>query len=177
MIDIKYYRKLKNVTRMSGAFIHQSYNLLEHQYMVGMLFQRFAKLDNVPYDINDLNIVLHHDIVETVTGDLSWVVKNFNQVTKASWATIEEELVHKYFQLEKYSDENIRKGLTELQFLLFKACDILDLFIFIHEEIKLGNRSDEIIEAYNNCLKIFDDINIKNNFPHLKKAADEFKCL
>jgi 5'-deoxynucleotidase YfbR-like HD superfamily hydrolase len=177
MIDIKYYRKLKNVTRMPGAFIHQSYNLLEHQYMVGMLFQKFAKLDNVSYDINDLNIVLHHDIVETVTGDLSWVVKNFNQVTKNCWATIEEEVTYKHFQLQQFSDEKIKFGLTELQYLLFKSCDVLDLFIFIYEEIKLGNRSDEIIDVYNNCLKIFDDINIKNNFPHLKKAVDEFKCL
>ena len=155
-MDIQYYLKCRNVERLSQVYIHQSYNLMSHQWMTGMLFKHFASLEDVPYDINAWDIVLKHDLLETISTDLPWPIKNFNDKTKDSWGIIENELISKHFQLEKYSDENIKKSLNERQYALFKVVDVLDLWIFVKEEISIGNNSKQIKEVEENCIKIID---------------------
>lgn len=166
-MEIKYYQKLRNINRLSMMFTFRNYNLMEHQYMVAMLFRKFASLEDVAYDINVLDLVLHHDIVETVTSDLPWPVKNFSMETKAAWEVIEDKITDHHFQLEKYSDHNLKMGMTKRQYDLFKVCDVLDLLIFVREERKLGNNSEDIIEVEDNCFKIFDSI--ETRFPHIKE--------
>jgi len=173
MIEIHYYQKCRGVKRMGNIFTLRQYNLMEHQYMVGMLFRHFASIEDVPYDINIWDIVLHHDIVEVVTQDLPWPVKNFNQVTKESWRLIENELIKKHFQLEKYSDESIKSILTPRQYALLKACDTLDLLIFVKEEKSYGNCSKEILEVENNCLKIFNSLEF--DFPKIVKFIKDYE--
>jgi len=161
MIDIKYYRKMKNIDRMAMGFKNRPYNLLEHCYGVGMLFRHFASLENVPYDINVWDIVLHHDIVEVETTDLPYTIKNFSQVTKQAWEEIEDELVSRHFQLEPYSDAEIKSSLTPLQFALFKACDMLDLWIFCKEEQAIGNKTRFVQEIVDNCIKVLNSLEFK----------------
>ena len=153
-MEIKYYRKLKNIERLSGTFKHRSYNLLEHQYMVAVLFRHFASKDNVPYDINVLDLVMHHDILEVETGDLIHTVKSLNDVTKDSWNKIEEEILKEHFQLGKYSDEALKSGMSTLQHKLFKACDVLDLWIFSKEEVSIGNKNKNLIDVIGRCEKL-----------------------
>lgn len=173
MIDIKYYCKMKNIDRLAQGYKNRPYNLLEHQYMVAMLFRHFASLEDVSYDINVLDLVLHHDIVEVVSADLPWPIKNFNYKTKEAWGVIEEEVIKKHFQLEKFSDENLKKGMTPIQFALFKACDILDLYIFVKEEMKLGNNTIFIKEVEKNCLDIINSLEF--DFPKIKKFINEYE--
>ena len=170
MIDIKYYRKMKNIDRLAQGYKNRSYNLLEHSYMVAMLFRHFASLEDVPYDMNVFDLVLHHDVVEVISADLPWPIKNFNDKTKEAWNIIEEEVIKKHFQLEKYSDENLKKGMTTLQYSLFKACDILDLYIFVKEEISLGNKAVFIKEVEKNCQEILGSL----EFPKIKKFIQEY---
>lgn len=160
-MDIQYYLKCRNVERLSQVYIHRNYNLMSHQWMTGMLFRHFASLEDVPYDINVWDIVLNHDILETISTDLPWPIKNFSDKTKDAWSVIENELINKHFQLLKYSDENIKKSLNARQFALFKMCDILDLWLFVKEEISIGNNSKQIKEVEENCYKIFDSIEFK----------------
>jgi len=170
---INYYIKCRYTDRLALGFKHRSYNLMEHQYMVGMLFRHFALLEDVSYDINVWNIIFHHDIVETCTLDLPYTVKNFNERVKQSWDKIEEELINKHFKLERYNDKNIKESLTPIQYSLFKACDILDLYIFTMEEISIGNNSKYMKEVESNCKKIINSLDFK--FPHIKKFIDGFK--
>lgn len=173
MIDIRYYQKCRNIHRMSMMFTLRPYNLLEHQYIVGMLFRKFASEEDVSYDINVWDIVLNHDILEVVTTDLPWPIKNFNSKTKESWEVIENEILESNFQLQKYSDENIKSNLNPRQFALFKACDTLDLFIFCKEEQELGNNSKDIKEVISNCFKIMDSLKFK--FPKIIKFMSEYE--
>jgi len=167
MIDISYYRKMKNIDRLSMMFKNRPYNLLEHSYMVTVLFRRFASIEDVPYDMNVLDIVMNHDAVESVTTDLPWDIKNFSDKTKSAWSEIEKELISVHFQLEKYSDDNIKNSLNKRQHDLFKTCDVLDLLIFVKEEIDIGNNSDYIKKVYSNCLILLE--NIDSQFPKIKQ--------
>lgn len=173
MIEIKYYQACRGVKRMGNIFTLRPYNILEHQYIVGMLFRNFASKEDVPYDINVWDIVLNHDIIEAVTQDLPWPVKNFNPVTKEAWQTIENEILKSHPQLCKYSDEEMKKRLNERQHALMKACDTLDLFIFVKEEQKYGNCSKEILEVEQNCLRILEGLKFK--FPKIQKFIENGK--
>jgi len=160
---IRYYRRMKNVDRMSGTMKHRPYNLLEHQFMVAVLFRMFASRENVAYDMQVFDLVLNHDAVESITSDLVYPVKNASNKTRECWDIIEEEVLKSHPALERYSDKNLKEGMTESQRNLFKACDYLDLWIFLKEEIALGNTSRDIVEMLENCERLipkgFESIN------------------
>lgn len=163
-MDIEYYRKCKNVDRLALQTIHRGYNLMEHMYGVAILFKKFANLEEVRYGLEEFDLVLHHDLIEVISIDLPWNVKNLNKVTKRAWEIIEEEVIKKHPQLEQYSDKNIKNNLNEKQYALFKICDYLDLWIFIKEEIALGNVTKPILEVETNCIKLISDICNKHGF-------------
>lgn len=172
-MEIAYYRKMRNIDRLSMMYKTRRYNLLEHQYMVTVLFRHFASKEDIPYGINELDLILHHDAVESVTSDLSWEVKNFNKIVKESWEIIEQQLCSKHFQLNKYSDENLVGGLNDIQYKLFKACDVLDLLIFVKEEISYGNKSLDIVNVLNNCFMLLEKY--ADGFPKLSAFVEDLK--
>jgi len=153
-MDIKYYRRLKNVDRLGIEAKLREYNLLEHQYMVAMLFRHFACKEDVAYDILIFDIILHHDIVETVTSDIPYPVKNFNSKTVECWSIIEQEVIQHHEQLIRYTDKNIENAMTPKQFSLFKVCDLLDLWIFLREEQTMGNNNNECKKIIKTCEKL-----------------------
>ena len=167
---IRYYRRMKNVDRMSGTIKHRPYSLLEHQYMVAVLFRIFASRENVAYDMQVFDLILNHDNLEAVTGDLVYPVKNASNKTRECWDTIEEEILKLHPVLERYSDNNLREGMTELQRNLFKACDYLDLWIFLKEEIALGNASRDIVEMLGNCERL-----IPKDFRSINKFMADYE--
>ena len=135
---------------------HRGYNLLEHGLVVGMLFRWFASEEDVSYDINVFDKVLLHDYVESVTGDLNVCVKKFNDNTAAAWDIIEYEICHGDANLLPYSDEEIKKTMTDLQYRLFKTCDYLDLWIFCKNEQALGNTSKKLLTCIINCEQLLE---------------------
>jgi 5'-deoxynucleotidase YfbR-like HD superfamily hydrolase len=170
-MDIKFYRAMKGVDRLNGKFKHRTYNLLEHSYMVAMLFRHFASKEDVAYDINVLDIILHHDIVEVATSDLSYVVKNHSEVTKKAWGDIEEDVLSSplFSQLSRYSDKKIKSGLSALQHDLFKVCDLLDLWIFLKEEKAYGNNSWDVNDILDRCVQL-----IKGKFRTVDKFMESY---
>ena len=167
-MDIFYYRKLKNLDRLNGKFKLRNYNLIEHSYMVAMLFKHFAKIEDVCYDPQVFDAILHHDIVEVVTADLPYDVKNFSEETKLAWAKIEEELVKDHPQLERYTDTKL--VLTPFQFMLFKVCDLLDLWIFLKEESSYGNNSKDVREITQRAEEM-----IKGKFKSVDKYIETYE--
>jgi len=172
MIDIKYYRKLKYVNRLSQMYKTREYSLFDHQYMVLVLFRRFASLEDISYDMNVLDIVMHHDMLEVISTDLPHPIKNISPEAKKNWIAIEKEIVKKNFQFEKYTDDSINTNLTARQFALFKACDVLDLWIFCKEEQEFGNSSKEIQEVILTCESIINSLDF--TFPRIIKYMKEY---
>lgn len=167
---IDLYRKMKNLDRLNGKFKTRGYNLLEHSYMVAMLFKNFAYIEDISYDMQVFDKILHHDIVEVVTADLPWDVKNFSEITKNSWENIEKELISECKFLNRYTDDNFQ--FTESQYKLFKACDVLDLWIFLKEESSYGNKSNDVIEILDRCKTM---LNEKYNFTSILTYMKEYE--
>lgn len=135
---------MKNIERLGREIKIRSYNLLEHSFMVAVLFSKFANKEDIPYDMQVFKLVLHHDIIETITGDLPYPVKNLNRMTEDAWDLIEKEVAISNPRFNAYTDIRIENEMSPLQYKLFKACDMLELWIFVKEEQALGNGSIEM---------------------------------
>ncbi len=157
---VKRYQKMRNIQRLSGHSKLRSYNLLEHSFMVTALFKEFCKLESIDYDLEVLDAVMNHDLLESETGDLIYPVKNLNEVTKNSWETIEREVTIKYTELAKYTDENIHKRLNQIQLNMLKACDLLELWIFCMEERDMGNKT--LVEVEMTCQRLISKFDFRS---------------
>jgi len=153
------------IDRLAGKFKLRKYDLAQHCYFTGILFMHFAEIEKIEYSREVLELVFAHDLMEVATTDLPWPVKQLNDTTKECWNTIENEIAKAYPEFQKYADEEIKNSLTSKQFSLFKSCDYVELFLFIHEEILLGNITSEMIEIYERCTNLID---------HSFKSIDNF---
>lgn len=146
--------KMKQIQRLPNVPHHRGYNILEHGFVVGMLFRWFASQEDVAYDINIWDKVLMHDYAESFTGDLNYCVKNFNETTAKAWGVIENEVCSGDATLKPYSDEAIKACMNDRQYRLFKICDYLDLWIFCMQEKALGNTTKSNEDVIDNCWKL-----------------------
>lgn len=167
---------MKNVQRLPNAPHHQGYNLMEHCFVVGVLFRWFASQENVPYDITVWDKVLMHDYVESVTGDLNLMVKKHSPVTAECWNRIEADICESDPCLRPYTDAKIKESMTDLQFRLFKCCDYLDLWIFCVNERALGNNHPKITACIANCRKlILSHSNQGNEFKSILNFMNNYE--
>jgi len=144
-------RSMLYVERLSGRAKNKPYNLVEHSYLVGMIFKDLCEREGLSFTVEEWDLVLKHDLLETKTGDLLWPVKHLNDKTKKLWDAIEEEIVTEYPHLRTYSDENIKEKLGEQKFQLFKTADYLELYFYCLNEIELGNHDEEILLVVQTC--------------------------
>ena len=147
---IKKQRKMLNIQRLAGTRKIRSYNLAEHSYFVGLMFQEFADTFEIEYTARTLGTVLKHDFMEVFTADLPYPVKNLNDVTKTAWDMIEEQVVKSKEVIgvtDLFSDKDIQKYLTPEQLCLLKWCDMLELVLFCLEEKAMGNIGYDLISV------------------------------
>ena len=141
-------RKMLNFQRFAGTKKIRPYNLAEHSYFVGLLFQEFADLFKIPYEKQELSMIFRHDYMEVFTTDLPYQVKNLNGSTRKAWDQIEVEAYeHSPYKKYLYTDEMLKNSLTDEQYLLFRWCDMLELAFFCKEEREMGNSGRDIMEA------------------------------
>ena len=65
-LKISDYLRMFHVERLSGVFHIRKYDLVHHSFLVGILFERFAKKEGIEISAQALSSVLHHDVFETV---------------------------------------------------------------------------------------------------------------
>lgn len=147
-------RKLKNVQRLSGKYLIQKYSVAEHCYYTGILFEHFAKLEDINITLIETDFVYRHDMLEAITGDIQRPAKTHNKTINKCWETIEEQLSFE-FGIVRYLDSFADIHFSKVPLKLFKACDLLELYLFCHEEYNLGNQSKDILTVLNNC---FDNL-------------------
>lgn len=169
-VDILY--RMSHVERFTGTFHHQRYSIAEHCYRTAVLFRWFASIENVAYTMQEFNMVLMHDVVEAVTGDLLYPVKHHSEETNRAWALIEKE-VTEGTDLKKYTDEEIKNSMTELQFNLFKCCDYLELLIYCYRENECGNISEQINATRDKCISLIREYG--RDFKHLLEFIEKFE--
>lgn len=158
---INAYKRMASVDRMAGRLKIRNYSLAYHQYYTTLLFMHFAELEKVEYNMDVLKIIMKHDFLEAFTNDLPWPIKNLNEKTKECWEKIEHETAKEFPELALYTDDVMKEVMTEQQFYLFKMCDYLELWLFMKEEMLMGNHVEGIVFVENKCreliLKISDE--------------------
>lgn len=174
MVGMSFIRNMLNVQRLSGKPKLRSYNLAEHSWAVTAIFIRLCQEENVEYTAEDLERVLFHDIVETVTNDLTYDVKNLNKTTQEAWETIENEVLRKYenVQIQEYTDTVIKALFDEKKLECFQAADLLELWFFLKEEESLGNSHSSIKQVLRNCTNLLSDFSIRDS---VYKVMNEYK--
>lgn len=149
---VHFHRKLNNIERLAGTMKHRSYNLAEHSFYVMQFFSMIAETEGIPYTEKDLLLASRHDLLEAVTGDLLYPVKNLNEITKKNWEEIEEEVVKRYPTLSAYSDEALKSNFSNKELhKVLKCADILDLLLFCKEEQTMGNKSQNLNKVKEEC--------------------------
>ena len=149
---IKSLRKQKQVERLQGKFKFRGYNLLEHSYMVATLYIHVCKHEGLEANMNQIDAILKHDILETITLDLPYDIKHLNRKTEEAWSVIEDQSINnKAPNLIDYTDVEISMLFSPQEWIIFKVCDALDLWMFCKEEIRLGNTSRDMFNVINKC--------------------------
>lgn len=174
---IKKERKMLNFQRLAGTRKIRSYNLAEHSYFVGLLFQDLADMLGIKYSVDTLRVVMRHDFMEVFTTDLPYQVKNQNAITKRAWAEIESEAyckAHNKGIRNVFSDKDIENTLTPEQYYLLKWCDLLELALFCLEEQAMGNRGHDIRAVLDNCETLFKSGSFLSSYKWGEKLLNIF---
>ena len=154
----KALRKLRDCERLSGVRKIQQYTTAEHCYYTGLLFEQVAWIENISISVEEMQWVFRHDVLETVTGDVLYPAKNYNDTTVNLWKRIETELLSgDYSYLSEYSDSYAEMWFGRDAWDLFKACDLLELYLFCMDEIEIGSNEETIIRIIKNCETILHD--------------------
>jgi len=89
--------------------------------------------------------LLWHDAPELVTGDPPFPTKANNPALKAIYDEMEDAALTNMVGAERATE--ILDGVTSLQRLRMKACDLIDMYEFGMHELAMGNRYGEPIVA------------------------------
>ena len=152
-------RAQRDIQRCGLATKIQDYDLTQHSYGVLSICCDLVRLLGLePLSQTEVEIILRHDLAETFTGDLPWVVKNMSAEVEERWAFIEETVLQEKSkecpELEKYSDKSIEKTLSPEKRKIFKIADMLDLLLYCCKEEQLGNTTPEMQLIFKNAFTI-----------------------
>lgn len=161
-------RAMMYSNRLSSVPTIRPYVLALHCFYTGILFEIHAEKENIPITMEQLRFVYRHDIAEVVTGDVLLPVKIHSPGTKTRWETIEAEVLEKYPALDHYSDQFAEHSFPPLQFKLFKACDLLELFIFCMEERRMGNGQRGMNSVIKNCVNLLPEFGFDSVTDYVK---------
>lgn len=166
-------RKMKTVERLAGTLKIKNYSLVDHSYFVALLFQAFAEIEKIEYSVQDFTYILRHDLLESLTSDLIFPVKNFSQETKNAWRKIEQEIWEKEKDSHNclFTDKQLKELLPPFVYSLFKDCDLLELLLFCYEEMQLGNRSKNILYIAETLIEFLE----KSNFSSIRSFIENIK--
>lgn len=156
-IPLHVQNRENNIQRCALAKKNQGYSLKQHcQGVLSITLDLLGILGETPLTSLQTSQVLHHDIMETFTGDLPYTVKNLSDEVKDSWDFIEAEVIERvselYPSLAFYTDRAIRDSLSPRQFAIFRIADTADLWLYTEEEIRLGNYTDGMSKIHDDAL-------------------------
>lgn len=186
--------KAVNTYRFSGcSMLSKRYSIAEHTFEVTyyalLLINKYLNqvnfIDSIKYEI--LECCLIHDVPETLTGDISYIVKRSNPEFKKALNNLEDQ-----FWKNNLPELYKRKYHPYTLFIL-KFCDTLAVAREIIIESELNNRFfydfiSNIQEIFDNlfhnkevssyeewetlkraCIQIIKDLNLHNGYVNIEK--------
>lgn len=157
---LMYAYKQQNVHRLQTIHTIRPYSVALHSYYTAIIFMEICHSLALPIYSDVIRLVLLHDIAESVTGDLIYPIKNYNDETKKLWSALEEEVLRDS-RIAFYSDEKIKDNLSPTHWRIFRAADLYELFIFCTTEWELGNHTAGIKQVIDNCKEYIPEFGIE----------------
>jgi 5'-deoxynucleotidase YfbR-like HD superfamily hydrolase len=141
----------------------QPQDLCGHGYAVGTIFYLLCKEFEIEISAETLFLVMQHDFIESITGDLNTLIKNRNKETEQAWDVIEKECVPRH--LEGFTDLAIREQLRaedpNLE-KIFNLADYMDAGLFCLQELGMGN--GYLQKAYEHYQRKVEEVNNELQF-------------
>lgn len=157
MIDSMFRRLLGlrsggEVVRLHTVRTILQHNVAEHTFGAMLIGRELCEA----LGINPLNVMTHllyHDVDEVATGDVPAPVKWANPGLAEQYKKIAEEFndLHGVPIVE----------LSDTEKKIVKAADYGDLAFRCLQEMKMGNRTQEIKNVFGNCLRVISEMNIE----------------
>lgn len=170
---MKQYTVLRNIKRFSMESTIRPQDLCGHGYAVGTIFYLLCQGFGIHISAETLFIIMNHDYVESYTGDLNKLLKEKNDTTRNAWRTLETQCVPGH--LSDLTDAGISahlkfvyKDMSETLEKIFKLADSLDAYLYVSEEVKLGNTF--LSKAYTH----YEDV-VSNLFEELNVEAQKLQ--
>lgn len=151
--DVNYFTyRLRDVFRLATIPLIRKYSVAEHSYFTGLLFMDVCQYYGIVLSQDQIEWVFRHDLLEAVTGDLIYPVKHHDKDTEIAWDLIEKNIASTN-ELQRYGDNESSIRFTAIEWNIFKAVDLYELFLFTISEYKSGNRNGELLQVISNCIE------------------------
>lgn len=137
-------RNLNNVVRYSGVFCMKpesdGYHTIDMMAMALKIAEIIESTSNISIDRRDLIYRCYlHDMDESLMGDISRVVKYYNDDIYNSINAVVDELMESNYPKWMIRDVKSSKNIDNVCGLIVKVSDTLQSSMKIYEECKLGN--------------------------------------
>jgi len=145
----------QNIKRFQMEDVIKPQSLAEHGYHVVNLFLIACNFTGYSPSVKELDKVINHDVLETLTGDLNKRIKDFSKETIQAWAVIEESVLDERWETEAYSDSF--EGWEAKFISLLEFCDSMEAYLYCTEEYKRGNHNlGRALEYYHSRLRLMN---------------------
>lgn len=151
-------RKLNNMGRWSTDFMHQRTTVSEHSFYVAQVGQMMALIEEENGNTVDwgrlFKLLLNHDVVEAITGDIISTVKHKNEQLGDMLDLLEKEVAEENLleSMEEPYKKKYREILLDgkddtLEGKILRCADHFDALMECIGEVKLSNL-DPFVEKY-----------------------------
>lgn len=140
-----------HVERWQGTPQLLPYNVSTHAYNCAMLYMQLCYICKTEIDAHLLSVLLCHDNMESLTGDLLAPAKDSSP---EYWDSIEEKVQEQWqtnidvpastVKLFLPTEDDLQRLTTETQHLL-KIIDMLEFLLHAQQEYKAGNRCSKVM--------------------------------
>lgn len=144
MKEIMKLRDAAAVTRWHTMRTQRTQTLAEHSFGVAQLALYIYPQSSAAL----LSACLWHDLAEYTTGDMPAQVKWRSEAIKNALERLEGEYNREH---------NLVTSLTKKEKHILKWCDSMELILWCHEELELGNRHPDLMRAIDSVLRLLSE--------------------
>ena len=176
-------RKLNNMGRWSTDFMHQRATVSEHSFFVVQVGQMMGLIEEENGNIIDwerlFKMLLNHDVVEALTGDIISTVKYKNEQLREMLNLLEKEIAEENLLInmeEPYKSiyrDMLQDGKDDtLEGKILKYADYFDAIMECIGEVRLNN-FEPFVDKYHSILEKISESELASTKYFIEKILPE----